>query len=366
MPRLTDADRQLLEQVVRSQNRASGGTITEVSAPSERAPRLDFRRLPGFAEQQMLRSAAEAMGLRDPYFLVHERDAGATTIIGDRELINFSSYDYLGLNHHAGVRAAAKAAVERYGVSASASRLVAGERPIHRELEAALAGHYGQPSAITFVSGHAANVATIGALLGPRDLILHDALAHNSIVTGAQLSRAERRSFPHNDTRALAAILASTRDRYERVLIVAEGLYSMDGDLCDLPALIALKERRECWLMIDDAHGLGVLGDRGLGVFEHFGVDPRKVDIWMGTLSKALASCGGFIAGPAPLIDFLKRSAGGFVYSVAMAPPIAAAALAALEILGKEPDRVDRLRANARRFADIARAAGLDLGASAA
>ncbi len=127
------------------------------------------------------------------------------------------------------------------------------------------------------------------------------------------------------------------------MLIVAEGLYSMDGDLCDLPGLIAVKERRQAWLMIDAAHDLGVLGPRGLGVFEHFGVDPRRVDVWMGTLSKTLAACGGYIAGAAPLVDYLKHTAGGFVYSVGMPPPVAAAALAALDILHREPERVRRL-----------------------
>ena len=267
----------------------------------------------------MLRSAAAGLGLRDPYFLVH-MDAGATTTIANRPLINFSSYDYLGFNHCAAVRSAAQSAIDRYGVSASASRLVAGERPIHGALEKALANHYRQEGCLTYVSGHAANVATIAALLGPRDLMLHDALAHNSIVMGAVMARCERRAFPHNDMEALDAALAAVRGQYDRVLIVAEGLYSMDGDICDLPALIEIKDRREAWLMIDDAHGLGVLGPSGQGVFEHFGVDPKRVDIWMGTLSKTLAACGGFIAGPDTLVDYLKGAAGGFVYSVACLP----------------------------------------------
>ena len=336
------------------------------SAPSASPSRwLDFSTLPGYAEQRMLRSAASAMGLRDPYFLLHEGEAGASTVIDGRRMINFSSYDYLGLNRHPAVRAAAREAIDRYGMSASASRLVAGERPVHRALEAALADHYGQQACLTFVSGHAANVSTIGALLGPRDLVLHDALAHNSIVMGAQLSRAERRSFPHNDLAALDSMLESSRDRYERVLIVAEGLYSMDGDLADLPGLIAIKERRQAWLMIDAAHDLGVLGARGYGAFEHFGVDPRRVDVWMGTLSKTLAACGGYIAGAAPLVDYLKHAAGGFVYSVAMPPPVAAAALAALEIVRREPERVRRLGRNARLFAEACRSAGLDIGSCA-
>ena len=347
-PRLTEADRQVLDRVVRARSGLSQtpSPSARPAGPPDRSRWLDFATLPGHAEQRILRSAAAALGLRDPYFLVHDADAGATTSIDNRPFINFSSYDYLGFNHSPAVRRAAQSAIDHYGVSASASRLVAGERPIHGALERALAAHYRQGGCLTYVSGHAANVATIAALLGPRDLMLHDTLAHNSIVMGAVMARCERRAFPHNDMEALDAAVAAVRGQYDRVLIVAEGLYSMDGDVCDLPALIGIKDRHEAWLMIDDAHGLGVLGQSGQGVFEHFGVDPRRVDIWMGTLSKTLAACGEFIAGPETLVDYLKRAAGGFVYSVAMPPAIAAAALVALELLATEPRRVARLRAN--------------------
>jgi len=361
--RLTEADRQLLARMVNSRARKDEGAAGN-GALADPSRRLDFKTLPGYAEQRLLRSAASAMGLRDPYFLVHEGDAGATTVIDGHEFINFSSYDYLGLNRSPAVRAAAHEAIDRYGVSASASRLVAGERAVHRALEAALASHYGLGGCVTYVSGHAANVATIGALMGPRDLVLHDALAHNSIVMGAVLAGSARRIFPHDDMVSLAATLAAIRGQYERVLIVAEGLYSMDGDVCDLPALIGIKDRHEAWLMIDDAHSLGVLGERGSGVFEHFGVDPGRVDVWMGTLSKTLAACGGYVVGSDALVEYLKTSAGGFVYSVAMPPAIAAAALAALGLLRTEPERVAKLKANARRFAEAARGAGLDIGAS--
>ena len=340
----------------------AGHALSEKSM--NRASWLDFTTLPGWHDQKMLRSTASALGLRDPYFLIHEGDAGASTTVDGRKMHNFSSYDYLGFNQHQAVRAAAKAAIDRYGVSASASRLVAGERPVHRALEAALADHYHQEDCLTFVSGHATNVAAIVALLGPKDLVLHDGLAHNSIVMGAEMSRAERRSFPHNDLAALEAILRSVRGHFERVLIVAEGHYSMDGDICDLPSLVAIKERHHAWLMIDDAHGLGVLGAQGLGIFEHCNVDPRKVDIWMGTRSKTLAGCGGYIAGPTALVDFLKRSAGGFVYSVAMPPAVAAAAHEALQRLRQEPERVLKLHANATAFRKLAVDAGLDVGLS--
>jgi 8-amino-7-oxononanoate synthase len=360
---LTESERKALARVARRK------IIDESDPPSDRDTnpqprRVDFESLPGHVEQRLLRSAATAMGLRDPYFLSHEGDAGATTVIDGRRFVNFSSYDYLGLNHSEAVRRAAHEAIDRYGVSASASRLVAGERPVHAALESALAAHYRREGCLTFVSGHAANVATIGALVGPRDLVLHDSLAHNSIVMGAAGSRAERRAFPHNDMAALDGLLSDLRGAHERALIVAEGLYSMDGDVCDLAALVEIKERHGAWLMIDDAHGLGVLGARGAGIFERAGVDPAAVDIWMGTLSKTLAGCGGYIVGATALIDHLKATAGGFIYSVAMPPAIAAAALAALEILHAEPHRVAKLRGNARRFAQGARAAGLDIGAS--
>ena len=309
---------------------------------------LDFGNLPGYAEQRLLRSAASALGLQDPYL---PGSRGRRRRFDRHRRPAHDQFFVLRLSRpqspSRGSRRA-RAAIDRYGVSAGASRLVAGERPVHRALEAALADHYGQDACLTFVSGHAANVSTIGALLGPRDLVVHDALAHNSIVMGAQLSARTGAPFRTTTCRRSMRCCIGPRGRYERALIVAEGLYSMDGDVCDLPGLVELKERHQAWLMIDDAHGLGVLGRRGRGVFEHFGVDPRRVDIWMGTLSKTLAACGGYIAGDAALVDFLKHAAGGFVYSVGMSPPIAAAALAALEILHREPDRPARLRERAQ------------------
>ncbi len=215
--RLTEDGRRLLDRLVQARAGETATSKAEFEASAaksaDRSAWLDFNNLPGYAEQRLLRSAASAMGLQNPYFLLHEGDAGASTVIDGRRMINFSSYDYLGLNHHAVVRAAAHAAIDRYGVSTSASRLVAGERPIHRALESALADHYRQDGCVTYVSGHAANVATIGALLGPRDLIVHDAFAHNSIVMGAHLARAERRPFAHNDMAALDAMLQAIRGR---------------------------------------------------------------------------------------------------------------------------------------------------------
>jgi 8-amino-7-oxononanoate synthase len=326
----------------------------------------DFSTLPGYEELRLQCRLAETAGVEIPYFRLHEGRAGAQTRIGNRDLLNFSSYDYLGLNNEPEVAAAAKHAIDHYGVSASASRHVAGERPIHRTLERTLADHYGVEDCAVFVSGYATNLGVIGQLLGPKDLIVYDAVIHNSALMGAVLSGAARRSFPHNDLDSLDRLLASTRSKFDRTLIVVEGLYSMDGDHPDLRRLIDIKKRYGSWLMVDEAHALGVLGKRGHGSFEHCEIDAREVDIWMGTLSKTLAACGGYIAGSSDLVDYLKCMVGVFVYSVGMPPLIAAAALKSLQILYREQERVERLQHNAALFDTLAKRRGLDTGNSAA
>lgn len=323
-----------------------------------------FDQHPGYEKILLSKAAADRMNLRNPFFIAHDAVAGATTRIEGCEYVNFSSYNYLGLAGHPQVSQAAKDAIDRYGTSASASRLVAGERPVQRELEEALAEFYEAEDCIVFVSGHATNMSTIATLFGPRDLVIHDSLIHNSVLEGIKLSGAARRSFPHNDAAALDAVLSEIRPRFERALIIVEGHYSMDGDIPDLPALIDIKRRHKCFLMVDEAHALGVLGASGLGLREHFGVAGRDVDIWMGTLSKTLAGCGGYVAGVRALVEHLKYAAPGFVYSVGIAPPLAAASLAALRLMLKEPERVMRLQENGRKFLRLAREAGLDTGTS--
>ena len=209
---LDEAGRRLLDEMVQNRldTQAAGAKAQIARAPVPPSPNgvMDFQNLTGYRELKLQRSTAAVVGLDNPYFRLHETAAGATTLIGGRQFINYSSYDYLGLNHHPEVRQAAHAAVDAFGTSASASRLVAGERPGHRALEGALAQHYRQDDCVVFVSGHATNVSTIGAILGPKDLIVHESLAHNSILTGATLSRAERRSFPHRDFSALDLMLS--------------------------------------------------------------------------------------------------------------------------------------------------------------
>jgi 8-amino-7-oxononanoate synthase len=328
------------------------------------AGRLDVTELESHRELRVIQEAAEYLGIGDPFFRVHEGLAGAETVIGNQTCINFASYNYIGLNGDPRVVAAAKAAIDRYGTSVSASRPVSGERPVHRELEEALARIHGTEDAIALVGGHSTNVTVIGHLLGRSDVIVHDALIHNSIVQGAILSGARRVPFRHLDPAAADKVLAEARPRHGHALLVIEGHYSMDGDVPDLAAFVAVARRHRAWLMVDEAHALGVLGARGFGSADLSGVDPGEIDIWMGTLSKALVSCGGYIAGRRDLIEYLKRMAPGFVFSVGMAPPAAAAALAAIEILEREPERVRRLNQRAELFLRLAREGGLDVGGS--
>jgi 8-amino-7-oxononanoate synthase len=329
-----------------------------------RAALCSFEQMPGYQQVEILRQMGETLQVESPFFRVHEGIAGATTRIGGAEYLNFANYNYLGLVGHATVSARAKDAIDRYGTSASASRMVAGERPVQRELERALATFYEVDDCVVFVSGHATNVTVIGSLFGPGDLVVHDSLAHNSIVQGAQLSGTKRLSFAHNDWSALDALLTRVRHDYRRVLIAIEGLYSMDGDIPDLARFVEIKRRHAAFLMVDEAHALGVLGARGKGIREHCDIGSHDVDIWMGTLSKTLAGCGGFIAGSQALIDILRHLAPGFLYSVGLAPVLAAASLAALECLIAEPWRVALLRERGAQFLAEARGAGLDTGTS--
>jgi 8-amino-7-oxononanoate synthase len=285
-------------------------------------------------------------------------------VIGGREMVSWATYNYLGMSGEPEVAVAAKAAIDRFGTSVSASRLVSGEKTIHQELEREIARFVGTEDAVTFVGGHATNETVIGHVVGPGDLVLHDALAHNSLLQGAVLSGARRRPFPHNDFDAAEKLLAQMRGQYRRVLIVIEGIYSMDGDFSELPKFIALAKRHRALLMVDEAHSIGVMGPRGRGIGEHFGVNPADVDLWMGTLSKAFGSCGGYIAGSKTLVRWLKYTVPGFVYSVGLPPAAAGASLGALRLLQRQPERVAKLLANARLFLQLAREAGLDTGPS--
>lgn len=304
-------------------------------------------------------------GAQYPYFRVHEGNIRDTTVIGGRPYLSFGSYNYLGISGHPAVNEAAHRAVDRYGTSVSASRVLSGERELMVRLERALAEFLGVGDCLTLVSGHATNVTAIGHLVGAQDLVVHDALAHDSILQGCALSGAARRPFAHNDIGQLEHMLRLNRSRFRRVLIAVEGAYSMDGDLVDLPAVIELKKRYGALLMVDEAHSIGTVGEHGRGVGEFFGVERSDVDLWMGTLSKAFASCGGYLGGSARMVRWLRHTLPGFVYSVGLTPANAAAALAATELIAAEPHRVRALRRNARLFLGLAASAGLATGSSA-
>jgi 8-amino-7-oxononanoate synthase/acyl carrier protein len=324
----------------------------------------DFAQMPEYKRLKQTMALLSSTGVPNPYFSAHERIARDTTTVNGRELLSFATYNYLAMSGDPAVSAAAKQAIDRFGTSVSASRLVSGEKTIHRELERGIADFLGVDDAICFVGGHSTNETTIGHLFGPGDLIAHDSLAHNSIIQGAILSGARRRPFPHNDWRALDELLAEIRPEYRRVLVAIEGVYSMDGDVPDLPRFIDVKKRHRAILMVDEAHSIGTLGRTGRGIGEHFGVNPHDVDLWMGTLSKTFGSCGGYIAGCQEVVEYLKYTAPGFVYSVGIPPASAAAALASLEVLKQQPDRVERVQANSRLFLSLCKERGLDTGLS--
>jgi 8-amino-7-oxononanoate synthase/acyl carrier protein len=323
-----------------------------------------FHKSPEYLRLQDNFKLTAQSGLPNPFFTVHEGITNDRTTIGGQEYVNFCSYNYIGMSGDPAVIAATRDAVARYGTSVSASRLVSGEKPLHRKLERGIADFIGTEDAVVFVGGHSTNESVIGHLFGPGDLILHDALSHNSIMQGAILSGARRRPFPHNDWRSCERILNDIRHEYRRVLIVVEGVYSMDGDYPDLPKFVEIKQRHKAYMMVDEAHSIGTMGLHGRGMSEHFGINPRDVDVWMGTLSKSFGSCGGYIAGQKELIEYLKYTAPGFVYSVGLSPPNAAAALASLELLQEEPERVQRLAENSRLFLRLAKDAGLNTGHS--
>lgn len=320
--------------------------------PWQQASLLSNQRL---VQRLMQRSGLTHSDL--PFFFRHN-------YIQPSDQTQYSSYDYLNLKTHPLVIEAAYSALRDYGLSTSASRLMAGELPHHYDLESLLAQIYGQESALVFVSGHATNVSTIAALVEPGDMVALDQFSHNSIQMGVRLSGAKRIVFPHNDAESLEALLKKHRLNYKRCLIVTEGHFSMDGDSPDLSVLMRLRDQYEALLMVDEAHSLGVLGRQGLGCYEQQGIEPSQVDIWMGTLSKSLASTGGFIAARRAITQHLRLHASGFSFSVGLNAPCCAAAHTALKIMLSEPDRVATLQANGRCLADTARQAGLDVGRS--
>jgi 8-amino-7-oxononanoate synthase len=276
--------------------------------------------------------------------------------------VSFANYDYLGLASHPRVKADAADALDQLGVGALASRLVGGERSTHQLLEEEVAAFLGTESSLALVSGYLTNLTTITHLMAGRDALFIDELSHNSIASAAKSSGSEVVVFRHNDLDHLDDLLAANRENYRNALIVVEALYSMDGDIVDLPRIVEIKERHQAWLLVDEAHSLGVLGATGRGISELAGIDPNRIDLIIGTMSKTLASCGGFIAAKRSITEWMRYSLPGFVYSVGLSPVITAAARAALQLMQEESWRIDRLTKNAELFRQCAQEADLDTG----
>lgn len=289
--------------------------------------------------------------------------SGPVVEMDGHRMLMLSSYDYLGLIGDPRVDEAAIAAVRRYGTGTGGVRLLTGTLDLHRELEEALARFKGTEAAITFTSGYAANLAVISALFGPADRVVADALSHRSLMDACRLSGVQVQTFAHNDPASLRQQLENGPEA-NRTLIIADGVFSMDGDIGCLPDLIALKKEFDCFLLVDESHASGMLGRHGRGTDEHFGVPTAEVDIWTGSLAKAVPSSGGFVGVSQRLAIFLQHASAPFIFSGAMAPAAAAAALETLKILCAEPERVARLQANASFLRDGLQSLGYDTGLS--
>ena len=321
---------------------------------------MSLNLIPGFIDFQ--RTYSELSQL--PFFRINEGIASNHITVKGRKMINYSTYNYLGLNGMSEINHAVMKALNQYGTSVSGSRLLSGEILLHQKLEQKIADFIGVEDCLVQVGGHSTNVNTIGQLVCSQDLVVCDALVHNSIIQGIRLSGAKMIRFKHNDMSHLEQILERFRKKFQNVLVIVEGVYSMDGDLCKLPELVILKKKYQALLMIDEAHSIGTIGVGGRGITSYYQTDADEVDILMGSLSKSLNSCGGYIAGGKSLITFLRYNLSGFVFSVGMSPSNTAAAYESLDIIEKCPDLIERLTKNAEYFLTNLKALGVDTGLS--
>jgi 8-amino-7-oxononanoate synthase len=343
-------------------NKRKSSDLEDSATVTALVPNLSIKE--GIKEFKKSFGLLKILRLKNPYFRTFDGLMKPILRYEDQDVINFSGYDYLSLASDLRVHEAAIDAIHKLGTSVGASRLASGERPLHQELEKEFADFMGCEDALVFVGGYATNEGVIGHIAGPGDVIIHDELMHRSAIDGAQLSRADRLWFAHNDMAALEEILIQSRKKYRQCFILVEGIYSMDGDLPELKKVIELKKKYDCFLFVDEAHSLGVLGETGRGIGEHFGTQPSDVDLWMGTLSKSFASCGGVLAGSKELITYLRYTTPAFIYSVGIPPSNAAAALRALKLTKAEPERVKQAQEAGRYFFDLLNSAGLNTGIS--
>lgn len=310
---------------------------------------------------QAMVERVESLREADLYFYnqsVSELKGGSRVMINGREMGMYASYSYLGLIGHPRINAAAKAAIDKFGTGTHGVRSLAGTLRVHRELEETIAEFKKAEAAITYSSGYVTNLTVVSTLVGRGDYVISDKLNHASIVDGCLMSGAIFLRFRHNDMEALESRLKSVPEGSAK-LVIADAVFSMDGDAIDFPPLAALCQKYNAWLMIDEAHSVGVLGKTGRGIEEHYGME-GTIDIKMGTLSKTIPSVGGYIAGKKELIDFLRHASRAYIFSAALPPAQAAASLEAFNVIMDEPWRVERLRANAEQFINGLKSRGFD------
>jgi len=310
---------------------------------------------------QAMNQRVSGLQEQDLYFYnqpVSELRGGARVIVNGREMGMYASYSYLGLVGHPRINAAAREAVDRYGTGTHGVRTLAGTLDLHRELEDTIAEFKQTEAAITYTSGYVTNLTVVSTMLGRGDYVISDKLNHASIVDGCLMSGAKFLRFRHNDMDALEKRLQQVPSGAAK-LVVADAVFSMDGDIIDFPKMVELCQKYEAWLMIDEAHSVGVLGKTGRGIEEHFGLE-GTIDLKMGTLSKTIPSVGGYIAGKKEVINYLRHASRAYIFSAALPPAQAAAAKASFEVILDEPWRVEKLNANTRQFISGLKAYGFD------
>jgi 8-amino-7-oxononanoate synthase len=335
---------------IRSLRELTGRTSTDIgAAPYPNMPTVTdlFEKAHTHERVEQLKAAREHDVL--PYFRLIEGEAGPVVEMEGAERVMLGSNNYLGLTGDPRVKQAARDALETYGTALTGSRLLNGTTPLHQELEREIAEWMGTGDALVFTTGYQANVGCLSTLLGPGDTVICDSGDHASIMDGVMMSRARLRPFRHNRLDKLDQMLGRAAGDGGGVLVVVDGVYSMEGDVCDLPPIVELCQQHGARLMVDEAHGVGVLGARGAGASEAFGLED-KVDLRMGTFSKSLASCGGFIAGPADVIDFLRIQSRAFLFTASAVPAAIGAALAAVKICRSDqgPELFAKVLDNAR------------------
>jgi len=310
-----------------------------------------------------LSAQLEALRIQGTYFKLRVLDDAQAAVChyDGREVINLASNNYLGLCDHPKLREAATAAIEKYGVGSGAVRTIAGTMRIHMELEEKIARFKGVEACVVFQSGFTANAGTVSSILGKEDFILSDELNHASIIDGARLSRAKIKVFRHKDVEHAEELLKEIQHEPGHKLVITDGVFSMDGDIGPVGALAYLCEKYGAIMMVDDAHASGVLGRNGRGSVDHFGCTQR-VDVQVGTLSKAIGSLGGYVCGSRDLIEYLYHRARPFLFSTSHPPSVAASCIAAFDILENEPERIERLWSNTRYFQEQLTHAGFDIG----